>query len=98
MDLSSQRAHSFLRTHGLGATRIDAVVLIEGDRAYIGSSAALRIAGKLGPPWSLLRALLLIPGALREPAYRFTARNRHRFFAQRACPEPHPRLCERTLT
>lgn len=43
------------------------------------STAVLRIARYLRFPWNLGFALVLVPRALRDPAYDWMARNRHRW-------------------
>ena len=97
-DAPSGPGQELLRAHGLETETLDAAVLIDGGDAYTGSAASLRIVAALPFPWSLMRALLLVPKALREPPYRLVARNRHRLFQTRQCPEPHPRLRSRKLT
>ena len=48
------------------------------EALYVRSAAALRIAGYMGGPWSLLIALWIIPKPLRDWAYDLVARHRHR--------------------
>jgi len=50
---------------------------------YQASDAALRICGRLGGAWALLRVLVLVPRPLRDALYRFVARNRYRWFGRR---------------
>jgi len=97
-DLSSAPAQDLVRSHGLDPADLDAVVLVEGDHAWTGSTATLRIVTSLPFPWWLLRPLLLVPRLIREPLYRLLARNRHKLFSGRTCPEAHPRLRERLLS
>ncbi len=76
----------------------DAIVLIDGAGVYTRSAAALRIAGKLGLPWKALAAFLVVPGFVRDAAYRFIVRNRYRWFGHReACMVPTPELAGRFL-
>lgn len=54
-----------------------AVLLVEG-KLHTQSSAILRAMLHMGGVWSIVaRILLIIPPALRDPAYRWVARNRH---------------------
>jgi predicted DCC family thiol-disulfide oxidoreductase YuxK len=96
-DMSTETGRGLMRAHGIEPDGVDAVVLIDGERAWVGSTAALRIAGLLGQPWSWVRVLLVVPVRVREPAYRFVARNRHRIFGRGACPVPEAGLRERSL-
>jgi predicted DCC family thiol-disulfide oxidoreductase YuxK len=76
----------------------DTIVVVEGDRAYIRSAAALRIARHLRAPWSWAYALVVIPGALRDLVYGLIARHRYRWFGKSdACRVPTPDLRQRFL-
>ena len=87
-----------LARHGLADAAAHGVVLLERGRAYVGSSAALRIARGLRPPWSLLGLLLVVPRPLRDAVYGFVARNRYRWFGQAdSCRLPTPELRQRFL-
>lgn len=76
----------------------DSIVLIDGDRRFVRSSAALRVLAKLGLPWSILALLLLVPRPLRDAVYACVARNRYRWFGRReACMLPTAELRSRFL-
>lgn len=76
----------------------DSVVLVDDDGLHIRSTAALRIARRLGFPWSLLSAGLLVPAFLRDGVYQFVARHRYRWFGrQDRCLMPTPELAARFL-
>lgn len=76
----------------------DSVLLYKDGRLYSRSNAALHIAGDLGFPWSMAKVFLLIPALLRDPVYRFIARNRYRWFGKReTCMMPEPGWAERFL-
>lgn len=71
----------------------DSLVLVEDGALLEHSTAALRIARHLGGPWRLFAGLLVVPRALRDPVYRFVARNRYRWFGrQETCMVPTPEL------
>lgn len=81
-----------------GLAGIEGVVLIDGERVYTHSDAALRLLGYLPAPLSWLSALGVIPVGLRELVYRFIARNRYRLFGKReACMLPRPEWKARFL-
>lgn len=70
---------------------VSSVYLVEGDRIAARSTAALRVARRLGLPWSLAVPLLLLPRPLRDAAYDFVARNRYRWFGKKeTCRLPTP--------
>jgi len=63
------------------AGHTDSIVLMEPDGTVLtASDAALRIVRFLSPWWRPLALLVLVPRILREPTYRFVARNRKRWF------------------
>jgi predicted DCC family thiol-disulfide oxidoreductase YuxK len=76
----------------------DSVILVEDGQLHVRSEAALRIARRLGGPWSALRVLRLLPRSLRDRMYDTVARNRYRWFGRMdACPRPDARLRDRFL-
>ena len=96
--LQSPAGQRLLAERGVDPRGIDSVVLIEGERWYARSEAALRIARGLAGPWPLLSALRIVPRPLRDWAYDAVARNRFRWFGRRdACLLPTPALRERFL-
>jgi len=65
--------------------------LIDDDGVHTKSDAALRIAARLGWPWSWLPVLRLVPRGLRDAVYDLIARHRYRWFGQAdACRLPGP--------
>ena len=59
------------------------LVLVEGDRYEIKSTAALRIARRLSGLWPLLHILIILPRPLRDFCYDFVAQNRYCWFGRR---------------
>jgi predicted DCC family thiol-disulfide oxidoreductase YuxK len=96
--LQSATGRALLARHGLPPDLLETMVLVEGHRAFLRSSAALRIARRLAGPWRLLGALVLVPRPLRDLAYGVVARWRHRLFGRAdACALPTPDLLKRFL-
>ncbi|MBX3362333.1 MAG: DUF393 domain-containing protein [Phycisphaeraceae bacterium] len=61
------------------------------------SDATVRVLGTLGGGWAVVSAALrLIPRPIRDWAYLWFAKRRHRF-TPGACPMPDPTLLSRTL-
>jgi predicted DCC family thiol-disulfide oxidoreductase YuxK len=71
-----------LRQVGLPADYLATLVLVENDKAYLGSTAALRVAKKLTGAWPLLYPLIVVPIWLREPIYHWISRHRYRWFGK----------------
>ncbi|HWA06959.1 MAG TPA: DCC1-like thiol-disulfide oxidoreductase family protein [Ignavibacteria bacterium] len=73
---------------------IESFILIDGDRYYKKSTAALRVAGMLGFPYILLYPLLLVPPFIRNFVYDIIARYRYKWFGKRSTcrvPTQHER-------
>ena len=89
--LQSETGQQFLARFGMAQEDFDTVVLVDGDRIYNRSDAALEILRRLGMPWSLLAWLRWIPRPVRNAVYDWVARNRYRWFGrQQECLLPRP--------
>ncbi len=76
----------------------DSIVLLDQEGAHIRSEAAIRIARRLGLPWSLMAVFRAIPLPVRDAIYDFVARNRYRWFGRQAsCMIPRPGVAQRFL-
>ena len=99
--LQSETAEKMLSGRVLAEDRdaLDSVILVEGEKVYERSDAALRIARRLSGPWPVLYAFIIVPRFLRDFVYRFIARNRYRWFGRtEQCRVPTPELRARFLT
>jgi len=72
-----------LAENGLGESP-GSVVFIENGVAHLKSTATLKIAANLAPPWNLARLFLAIPAFIRDVPYRIIAMLRHRLGRRRA--------------
>jgi len=96
--LQSPAGQELLARFGIDPAVLDSVILVEGDRCYRESDAALRVARGMSGPWKMLWALRVIPLPLRDGLYRLIVRNRYRWFGkQETCWLPTPELRERFL-
>jgi len=96
--LQSPAGARLQREHGLELTALDTLVLVEAGRAYRKSTAALRILRRLGSPWPLLFAFIVVPRPLRDFAYSAFARRRYRWFGRKdTCTVPTPEVHDRFL-
>jgi predicted DCC family thiol-disulfide oxidoreductase YuxK len=70
---------------------VDSMVWVDRDangepqRTLVRSAAALRLCRYLGGAWSLLAALAIVPGPLRDAVYDLVARHRHRLAGEAGC-------------
>jgi predicted DCC family thiol-disulfide oxidoreductase YuxK len=99
--LQSEFARIELRRVGVAGkmqTLPDSIVLIDSAGVHIRSSAALRIAGGLRFPFSLLRWCVVVPRPIRDAIYDLIARNRYRWWGRRdICMTPTPDVAARFL-
>jgi predicted DCC family thiol-disulfide oxidoreductase YuxK len=94
----SREAAELLAPYGLSRETARSLILIEGGRAYLRSTATLRIAARLRFPWSLARLLLLVPVPVRDAAYRIVAAIRHRLAGRsNACDMPPEAIRRRMI-
>lgn len=98
--IQSDAGRKLMREHGMPDFEgdPDSIVLVDGDRVYEQSSAALRIARTLTFPWWLLFSWIIVPRFLRDPVYRFIAKRRYEWFGkQETCLVPTPELRARFI-
>lgn len=78
---------------------LSTVIVRREGRVFTHSEAICQILKAMGGVWAVLGSLgSLIPKALRDPFYRFIARNRYRWFGKaEVCSLPSPALRERLL-
>ena len=96
--LQSATGERLQREHGLDPAALDTMLLVEDGRAYLRSTAALRIVRNLSFPWPLLYALIIVPPAIREFVYTAFANRRYRWFGKKdECMVPSQRVRDRFL-
>ena len=96
--LQSEVARELLRRGGLDPDQIDTVVLIEDQKIYTKSTAALRIARRLRGLTPALYPLIAAPRRLRDAAYEFFSARRYRWFPRmEQCRTPAPEERDRFL-
>jgi predicted DCC family thiol-disulfide oxidoreductase YuxK len=93
--LQSEAAREVLQ--GVGELP-DSVVLVDEEGVHTRSEAAMRIARRLGFPYSLVALGRLMPGFLRDRVYGWVARNRYGWFGRMdSCKVPTAELAWRFL-
>lgn len=77
---------------------IDSLILLENNKVYYKSTAALRIAKQLKGMWKLLYIFLLVPPKIRDALYDIIAKNRYKWFGKKdSCMLPSPEMRSRFL-
>jgi predicted DCC family thiol-disulfide oxidoreductase YuxK len=96
--LQSESGREKLRSYPSLKSGLDTVVLIEEDRVYTRSTAALRIARRLTGGWPLFYLFIIIPPLIRDAAYNVVAKHRYRWFGRGdQCQVPSPELSDRFI-
>lgn len=91
--LQSETGKKLLASFGMEDNYLQTVVMIENNKIYTQSTAALRISRRLNGAWNLLYAFIIIPKSFRDMAYRWIAKNRYRWFGKNEmCMIPTPEL------
>lgn len=96
--LQSDAGRIFLERHGLPTDDFNSFILVEGEKVYSRSTAALKVTSRLDGGWKLLGIFWVVPSFIRDIVYDFIAKNRYRFFGKREhCMLPRPEWKDRFL-
>ncbi|MCS6795646.1 MAG: thiol-disulfide oxidoreductase DCC family protein [Raineya sp.] len=97
--LQSEIGQTLLQKFHLPTQNYDSFVLIVGEKAYLRSSAALKICEFLGGFWQVLAVFWLIPKPLRDAVYDFVAKNRYKWLGKKnECMIPSPEIKNKFLS
>jgi len=96
--IQSPAGERLLREFGFEPSDVNTFVLIEREKSYTKSEAALRIVRYLHRPWSWLRFLRILPTPVRDWGYDLVARNRYEWFGMlNSCMTPLPGSTDRFI-
>lgn len=97
--LQSDVGEKIIKKFDIDRNKTDSILLYsEENGIYYKSTAALKIASKLGFPRNLMVVFLIIPAVIRNSAYEFIARNRYKWYGKKeACMIPSPELKSKFL-
>jgi predicted DCC family thiol-disulfide oxidoreductase YuxK len=91
--LQSESGATFLEKFQMPTSVFNSIILIEGEKYYTRSTAALRIARKMDGLWPLMYGFIIIPPFIRNFVYDFIAKNRYKWFGkEETCRIPTPEL------
>jgi len=95
--LQSEKGQQLIQQYGI-ANDLNSFILIDQDRCYSKSSAALRVMKNIKGPWRLLYGLIIVPRPIRDAGYDLIAKNRYKWFGKKEqCMLPSPDIRERFL-
>lgn len=96
--LQSEAGEKLAAKFGIDTIQTDSVILIEEEKAYTLSTAALKIAGKLDGIWAWAAVFRIVPRPIRDFFYKTFAKYRYRMFGkQDSCMMPTPEIRARFL-
>lgn len=96
--MQSDAGRALLSKFGLDPDDPNSFLLLEEDAPYTDSTAILRVLSGLGGLWRLSKVFAVFPRVMRDPAYRWLAKNRYQWFGKRAaCMLPDPASRDRFL-
>ena len=96
--LQSDSAAQLLGKFNLSAIDLNSFVLVENNKAYTRSTAALKVFRYLDGLWPLMYGFIIVPEFLRDAVYKLIAKNRYRWFGiRKECMIPTPETRSRFL-
>ena len=101
--LQSEAGAALLDIYDANRMDLSSVVLLKPgesgqQKVLFESDAILEIARELPSPWPLLAVFRFVPKFIRDPVYRWVARNRYRWFGKRdTCRIPTPETQSRFI-
>lgn len=96
--LQSDVGASLIQKYGIDTSETDSIILIENNKAYVKSTAALRVARHLNKGYPLFYAFMIIPNFIRNWVYDYIAKNRYKWYGKKdSCMIPTPELKEKFL-
>ena len=97
--LQSEEGQELLQHFGLPQKDLFSVILIENEKAYTRSTAALRMTRLLKSPWKISYGFIILPTFFRDFFYKKIAINRYKWFGEKeSCMIPTPELKSRFLS
>ncbi|MFT5237950.1 MAG: putative DCC family thiol-disulfide oxidoreductase YuxK [Flavobacteriaceae bacterium] len=84
--------------YGIDISKTDSILLIDKDKIYAKSTAALKIARHLSSGYPLLYGFMIVPNFIRNWVYDIIAKNRYKWFGRKdSCMIPTPELKNKFL-
>lgn len=91
--LQSDVGLKLTKERGIDTSKMDTFLLIESDKYYHKSTAALHIARQLSGVYPLFSIFLIIPKPIRNWVYGIISKNRYKWFGKNeSCLIPTPKL------
>lgn len=97
--LQGETGQKIISYFNIDTSKTDSIILYSEEKGIdYKSTAALKIATKIGFPQNLLSAFLIVPAFIRNWVYDFIARNRYKWYGKKdECMIPTPDLKSKFL-
>ena len=97
--MQTTTGRELLVKHGIDPNDPSSFLLFEQGRGYTDTDAIVRVLRSFGGVWRIASAVLsLVPRFVRDPMYRWIARNRYRLFGRHdVCIVPSSQSADRFL-
>jgi len=77
---------------------LSSFILVENNKLYTKSTAALHVCKHLNGSWKMLQIFLFVPRSIRDTLYDIVAKNRYKWFGKNEhCMLPSPKWKNRFL-
>ncbi len=81
--LQSDTGKELASKFSINPDETDSIILIDKDKCYIKSTAALHITKSLSGGYPLLFGFMIIPNFIRNWVYDYVAKNRYRWYGKK---------------
>lgn len=96
--LQSEVGQQLISKFNIDTSKTDSIILLDNDKAFVKSTAALRIAKYLNRGYPLLYGFIIVPVFLRNWVYDYIAKNRYKWYGKKdSCMIPTPELKSKFL-
>ena len=97
--LQGETGQKIISYFNIDTSKTDSIILYSEEKGIdYKSTAALKIASRIGFPQNLLSAFLIVPAFIRNWVYDFIARNRYKWYGKKdECMIPTPDLKSKFL-
>ncbi|MCB0456331.1 MAG: thiol-disulfide oxidoreductase DCC family protein [Flavobacteriaceae bacterium] len=96
--LQSEVGQQLISKYKIDTTKTDSIILIDNNKSFVKSTAALRIAKQLNKGYPLLYGFIILPTFLRNCVYDYIAKNRYKWYGKKdSCMIPTPELKNKFL-
>jgi predicted DCC family thiol-disulfide oxidoreductase YuxK len=97
--MQTATGRKLLIEHGIDPDDPNSFLLFEQGRGYTDTDAIVRVLRTFGGPWKIVSAVVaIVPRFIRDPLYRWIARNRYRLFGRHdVCMVPAAQTADRFL-